>query len=57
MCSGDVASQDYSQNDPALYSLEKINTFLDNTFGRQVNVKDVEWFEKSVAVLSKKVGP
>lgn len=44
---------------PSLYTLEEINGFLDETFGKQVNIKkifpDVEKFERSVAVLQKTV--
>ncbi len=54
--SGEVNSQD----DSSLYTLEEINAFLDDTFGKQVNVidffPDIEKFEKSVSLHQKNVG-
>ncbi|CAM4724804.1 unnamed protein product [Leuciscus chuanchicus] len=57
MCSGEADSQEFSQDDPSLYTLEEINAFLDDTFGKQVNVidffPDIEKFEKSVSIHQK----
>lgn len=57
VCGLDGGSQDMSTKDPSLYTLEEINGFLDETFGKQVNIKeffpDVGKFERSVAVLQK----
>ncbi len=53
------SSQD-TQKELSLYTLEEIDQFLDNTFGKQVDVKDffpdVEKFVKSVIFLQKTVG-
>ncbi len=38
-----------------MYTLEEINGFLDETFGKQVNIKDFVKFERSVAFLQKTV--
>lgn len=40
LCSGEVNSQEFSQDDSSFYTLEEINAFLDDTFGKQVNVID-----------------
>lgn len=46
-----------SIKDSSLYTLEEINGFLDEMFGKQVNIKeffpDVDKFERSVAFLQK----
>ena len=59
MCSGEADSQEFSQDDSSLYTLEEINAFLDDTFGKQVNVidffPDIEKFEKSVSEHQKNV--
>jgi len=39
VCGLDGDSQDMSTKDPSLYTLEEINGFLDETFGKQVNIK------------------
>ena len=53
-------SQGDLQKEISLYPLEEINHFLDDTFGKQVNVKDffpdIEKFVRSVTVLQKAVG-
>lgn len=58
-CGLEKNSQD-SQKDLSLYTLEEINQFLDDTFGKQVDVKeffpDVEKFVKSLTCLQKTVG-
>lgn len=55
-----VCSQESAQVDQPIYSLEEINSFLDKTFGKQVDVKDFfpdfEKFVRSVALLQKTVG-
>lgn len=60
LCSCEVNSQEFSQDDASLYTLEEINAFLDDTFGKQVNVidffPDIEKFEKSVSVHQKNAG-
>lgn len=47
LCSCEVNSQEFSQDDSSLYTLEEINALLDDTFGKQVNVKkeNVRGFE------------
>ncbi|KAG1924522.1 ubiquitin-conjugating enzyme E2 variant [Pimephales promelas] len=59
VCGHDGDSQDMSTKDSSLYTLEEINGFLDETFGKQVNIKeffpDTGKFERSVAVLQKTV--
>lgn len=59
VCGLEGDSQDMSIKDPSLYTLDEINGFLDETFGKQVNIKeffpDVGKFERSVAVLQKTV--
>ena len=57
-CSGsEVSSQGASQS---VYTLDEVNSFLDETYGKQVNVKDffpdVEKFVRSVSLLQKTVG-
>lgn len=58
-CGFEENSQD-PQKELSLYTLEEIDQFLDNTFGKQVDVKeffpDVEKFVKSVTFLQKNVG-
>lgn len=58
VCEPEGTSQDMNK-DTSLYTLEEINSFLDDTFGRQVNIKDffpdVEKFERSVAFYYKNV--
>lgn len=60
LCSGEVNLQEFSQDDSSLYTLEEINAFLDDTFGKQVNVidyfSDIEKFEKSISIHQKNVG-
>ncbi len=36
-CSSEVNLQEFSQDYFSLYTLEEINAFLDDTFGKQVN--------------------
>ncbi len=59
VCEPGGDSQDISIEDSSLYTLEEINGFLDETFGKQVNIKDffpdVVKFERSVAFLQKTV--
>lgn len=58
VCGPEGTSQDMNK-DSSFYTLEEINIFLDDSFGRQVNIKDffpdVEKFERSVAFLYKNV--
>ncbi|XP_066528482.1 uncharacterized protein [Hoplias malabaricus] len=60
--SGDAEaeSQGPAQVDRSLYSLEEVNHFLDETYGKQVNVTDffpdVDKFVRSVAMLQRNVG-
>lgn len=58
VCGPEGTSQDMNK-DSSLYTLEEINSFLDDTFGRQVNIKDFfpdeEKFERSVAFYYKNV--
>lgn len=53
-------SQGDLQKEISLYPLEEINHFLDDTFGKQVNVRDffpdIEKFVRSVTVFQKAVG-
>ncbi len=59
VCEPGGDSQDISFEVSSLYTLEEINVFLDETFGKQVNIKDffpdVAKFERSVAFLQKTV--
>ncbi len=59
VCEPGGDSQDLSFEVSSLYTLEEINGFLDETFGKQVNIKDffpdVAKFERSVAFLQKTV--
>lgn len=54
------SSQGDLQKEISLYPLEEINHFLDDTFGKQVNVKDffpdIDKFVRSVTVFQKTVG-
>lgn len=53
-------SQDPSQMGSSMYTLEEVNKFLDDTFGKQVDVKkhfpDVDKFVNSVLYLQRTVG-
>lgn len=56
VCEPEGSSQ---ENVSSRYSLEKINSFLDETFGKKVNINnyftDVGKFERSVASIQKVV--
>lgn len=57
VCGLEGDSQDLSIKDLSMHSLAEINGFLDETFGKQVNIKDffpdVDKFERSVSFLLK----